>query len=251
MTPDWTPLRVELELWRAEGLRLPLWWRDDDASVPTEALDRLAGLSRATGLPVHLAIVPAWTGRALADAVAEAPFIPVVHGWAHVSHAAKEAKKAEYGPDRSPEEMAAEARNALARLAGLFGTRLAPMFVPPWNRIAPQLLPALPDAGYATLSTFTPRRSAEAAPGLAQVNTHLDPVDWRGTRSLVDADALIARTLALLEDRRAGRADATEPLGLLTHHLDHDAAIWDFTARWLDEMRRGPVDVWIHPAAGV
>jgi hypothetical protein len=45
MTTDWTPLRKELAIWRAEGLTLPLWWRDDDAVTATAALDRLVALS--------------------------------------------------------------------------------------------------------------------------------------------------------------------------------------------------------------
>ena len=51
----------------------------------------------------------------------------------------------------------------------------------------------------------------------------------------------VARQLA---DRRTGLADNGEPYGLLTHHLVHDAAIWDFTEKLLDHLRAGPVRLW-------
>ena len=68
------------------------------------------------------------------------------------------------------------------------------------------------------------------------MNTHLDPIDWRGTRGLVAPDQLVARTVDLLRDRRLARADNAEPFGYLTHHLVHDDAIWDFTASLISRL---------------
>jgi hypothetical protein len=45
--------------------------------------------------------------------------------------------------------------------------------------------------------------------------------------------------------RRTGGADVTEPTGLMTHHLAHDRAAWDFTARFLDETKAHPAGRWI------
>jgi hypothetical protein len=50
---------------------------------------------------------------------------------------------------------------------------------------------------------------------------------------------LIAGIVKLLEDRRLGRTDTTEPLGFLTHHLVHDDAIWGFTERCLSVLLEG------------
>lgn len=86
-----------------------------------------------------------------------------------------------------------------------------------------------------------------AAPGLSQINTHLDPIDWRGSRGLADPDMLISQTVALLRDRREGRADADEPFGVLTHHLVHDQRIWDFTEHLLSQLLDGPVRIWTAP----
>lgn len=248
MKPDWTLLDAELARWAAAGLTLPVWWRDDDAVAPSDALGRLAALSGQLRLPVHLAVIPAAAEPALAQVVAAHPqLIPVVHGWAHRNHAPEGAKKAEFGDHRPPDRMRAEARAGLQRLRDLFGAALRPMFVPPWNRVAPGLVPALPDLGFAMLSTFTPRKAAEAAPGLAQINTHLDPIDWRGSRSLADPATLIAQIAAQLADRRLGHTDRDEPYGILTHHLVHDAAIWDFTAALLGRLMAGPTRPWTAP----
>lgn len=245
MKPDWTPLDTELARWRAAGLILPLWWRDDDAVAPGAALDQLIALSRRHGLPVHLAVIPAGADPSLADLVATTPeLIPVVHGWAHQNHAPSGEKKAEFGDHRPLAALRADAERGLSRLRTLFGPQLRPVFVPPWNRIAPGLTTELAGLGFSALSTFTPRSAAEAAPGLAQINTHLDPIDWKGNRSLVDPDRLIARIAGQLADRREGRADPDEPYGLLTHHLVHDAAIWQFIDALVSRLMRGPVQPW-------
>lgn len=245
MTHDWTPLETELDRWQAQGRTLAVWWRDDDAVTRTPALDRLSRLAQALGLPVHLAVIPADADAALADRVANAAnLIALVHGWAHRNHAPATRKKAEFGADRPLEAMLDEAAAALARLSDLFGGQLAPVFVPPWNRIDPNVIRGLPGLGFAALSTFTPRTSPEAAPGLVTINTHLDPIDWKGGRGLIPADRLIAQVAAQLADRRTGRADNGEPYGILTHHLVHDDAIWTFTEDLLRRLLAGPGRAW-------
>ncbi|MEX0366492.1 MAG: polysaccharide deacetylase family protein [Ruegeria sp.] len=249
MTPDWTPLDRELTIWADEGLTLPLWWRDDDATAPTPELTRLSELSERLGLPVHLAVVPKPADEALAEYIAPRPhLIPVVHGWAHKNHAPKEEKKAEFRLHRPLDQVLADAEAGLARLRALFDGTLHPMFVPPWNRIAPETVSGLPALGFRVLSTATPRKTALAAPGMEQVNTHLDPIDWRGTRGLVDPNVLIGQMVTLLQDRRAGRTDNDEPLGLLTHHLVHDQDIWTFTEALVTRLMASPVRVWTAPA---
>lgn len=245
MTADWTPLDAELARWTRDRLVLPLWWRDDDAVAPTAALDRLAVLAEGLGLPVHLAVIPAPADAALARAVAAHPgLVPVVHGWAHLNHAPAGARKAEFGAHRPAAEMLDEAARGLSRLAGMFGARLVPMFVPPWNRIDPDLVPRLAGAGYGVLSTFTPRAASWAAPGLTRINTHLDPIAWKAGGGLAAPQALIAQLTRQLADRRAGRADNGEPYGILTHHRVHDAEIWAFVEALLARLAAGPARRW-------
>jgi len=248
MTPDWTPLDQELDRWQTVGLILPLWWRDDDAVAPSVALERLTTLAEARAIPVHLAVIPNAATQELADQLRGTDhLIPVVHGWAHLSHAAPGDKKCEFAAHRPLADMRAEAADGLARLISLFGSRLIRMFVPPWNRIAPQLVDELAGLGYCALSTFTPCNASMAAPGLAQINAHLDPIAWKDGRGLLAPDVLIAQVVRQLADRRTGQADNTEPYGILTHHLVHDDAIWDFTDALLTRLIAGPSRCWTMP----
>ncbi len=95
-------------------------------------------------------------------------------------------------------------------LERLFGARALAVLVPPWNRIAPALVPALPEIGFRGLSTFGPRARPEPVRGLRQVNTHVDLIDWRGGRGFVGAAPALNSLVQALgggpyNDRRAGR----------------------------------------------
>jgi hypothetical protein len=238
MRIDWTPLTAELSLWRAEQRLLPIWWRDDDAVEPTPALYRLTGLASTLGLPVHIAVIPKPAQPSLAEFCAgQDQVIPLVHGWQHLSHAPDGHKKAEFGHPRAT--ALGDAGRAIDRMKLLFSDLFLPIFVPPWNRLDTALLPELAPLGYTAVSTYLPRKSKWAAPGLAQINTHIDPIFWRGGRGLVPPDDLIAHIVQLLQNRRQGITDAAEPMGFLTHHLVHTQDIWDFTQSCLATLLDG------------
>ena len=61
---------------------------------------------------------------------------------------------------------------------------------------------------------------------------------------MIAPDSLIEHTVILLQKRRAGVHDNAEPLGLLTHHLIHDPAIWAFTEGFIETLLTGPVQLW-------
>ncbi|NRB21084.1 MAG: polysaccharide deacetylase [Rhodobacteraceae bacterium] len=246
-SPDWTALEQELQAWQDQGLTLPLWWRDDDAIEPTPHLDRLTSLSETLNLPVHLAVIPRDATPALASYIISASqLIPIVHGWAHQNHAPQGQKKAEFGAHRPVEQALADAGRGLDTLRDLLGDAVIPMFVPPWNRITDDITQGLTRLGYTSLSTFKPRSTAEAAPGLAQINSHLDPIHWKGSRSLVPPQQLLDQVTLQLNSRRHGSADSAEPYGILTHHLVHDTAIWDFTEALIRRLLAGPATPWTH-----
>jgi predicted glycosyltransferase len=233
--------RFHEALRRAEdaGVRLEVWWRDDDAVAATPALERLLGLARRHGLPLALAAIPARVQGSLAPRLGEAPGTAVlVHGLAHANHAPLGARKAEFGPHRPLDAMTAELADALRLAIATFGPLALPVLAPPWNRIAPALVPALPGLGYAGLSTFGPRPAERPAPGLLQINSHIDPIDWRGDRGLRDRERLEAEFAEAIAARIAGLTD--EPIGLLTHHGAHDEAIWSFCEHVLERLSRSP-----------
>ncbi|WP_298860792.1 polysaccharide deacetylase family protein [uncultured Sulfitobacter sp.] len=225
---DWSALTQEMSHWRSENLILPLWWRDDDAVAETPALVRLSELSTETGLPVHLAIIPDLIEDSLiAEVKQQAQLIPVIHGWRHESHAPIGSKNAEFGHMRA--DVPAELGQAFDRMKDSFGDRLVSIFVPPWNRIAPEVLPILEASGYRGLSTYGPRQAVQPIQNITQINTHIDPIFWRGHRGLSDPEELVIGITTTLRDRRMGLTDKEEPLGLLTHHLVHTEAVWAFT----------------------
>ena len=238
MLIDWTPLRHALAEIRQAGMTLPIWWRDDDATVPSAALDTLETLAVALNLPVHLAIIPAQAKPSLARHMTQSDhLLAMVHGWQHHNHAPSGQKKAEFGTARSG--ASDELHRGIDQMRALFGARLIPMFVPPWNRIDAAYLIPLARAGYRGLSTFTPRRTTHAADGLMQINTHIDPIDWRGTRDLKTPETLVAQTVDILAARAKGQTDASEPLGYLTHHLVHSADVWEFSRQFVSELLDG------------
>lgn len=239
---------AELARWRDDGLTLPIWWRDDDATTPTPALERLLALAGEFDAPLHLAVIPEPATTELADRLKAASGVFVLtHGWRHANHATPDQKKAEFGPHRAGDVMRDEIAAGRRRLDALFGDLALPVFTPPWNRVAPDLAGALPPLGFAAISTFTPRASKHAADGLLQVNTHLDPVAWKSGGGLLDPSRLDAQLARELTARRTGAADNREPYGLLTHHLVQDDATWAFTATVVETLLGSGVARWTSP----
>ncbi|MEP2533076.1 polysaccharide deacetylase family protein [Shimia sp.] len=245
MNIDWSALRSELAQWRRDRLALPFWWRDDDAIEPTAALEKLGALSCETGVTVHLAVIPKLASDLLAGQMGTA-FIPVMHGWTHRNTAPDGAKNAEFGIGRDPGEVKKELTAGIARMQDIFGDAFSRMFVPPWNRLDTDVLPILKSAGFSAVSTYAPRKDKAPVPGLEMINTHIDPIFWRGTRGLVPPETLVSQIVTLLRDRRLGLADNAEPLGYLTHHLVHDDDIWEFSRQFMTEMCEGPLTLFRH-----
>ncbi len=216
-----------------DGITLSIWWRDDDAISATPALDRLLALGDAFKIPIGLAVIPAHADHTLSDRLRSEPRIrPMVHGLTHANHEPEGRKRSEFGAGRPLADVVADARQALALHRDRFGAERPAWFVPPWNRISPDLAASLASLGYAGLSVF--RDAPLPTPGLQRLDTHIDPIDWHGSRSAIPWDQLASETVNAIEARRAvGLAEAA-PIGLLTHHLVHDEAIWTMAAKWLE-----------------
>ncbi len=224
---DWAALATKLKELRRNNIGLRIWWRDDDAIQMTNALEQLQALSQKLGVPAHLAVIPALVKEPL-------PGPLLVHGWAHENNAATGTKKTEL---TDHDGVRGKLEEALRRVMNL-SAEASPVLVPPWNRIDDTVVRHLHTIGYRGLSTFKPRR-AGTQHGLRVVNTHIDPIDWRGARSLIAEDELLAQVVGLLESCLQNPVTAAEPLGYLTHHLVHDQAIWAFSERLLATLLDG------------
>ena len=233
-------VRSELDRATGDGRSVAIWWRDDDATEATPALDRLLRLADRTGWPVAIAAIPTALRPSLGERIGGADLLHrvLVHGFAHTNHGPAGRKKTEFGPGRTPESARPELRQALERTLAAFGDAALPVFVPPWNRIHPELARRLPDFGYLGLSCFA--GDGAAPPELICADTHLDPVDWHGGRGLVSPEALAGQL------RRALAGDASR-IGLLTHHLAFDAELWAFTEALMAFLRRHPAVSLVSP----
>lgn len=220
---------LELELWRWRRLgRTPiLWWRDDDARTPTPELARLRELAERRRLPLTLAVIPDGDRSALAAAIAGWPRLSVAqHGVDHLNRRTGRAA-GEFPTAWRRLRMATAIQAGWRRMQVLPGP--IKVFVPPWNDIHPDLAGTLADCGFQGLSAWG---ALDPASEPARRDAHLDLLRWvggarfRGRRRF--ARALAAQLAAR---RRSGRFRA--PIGLLTHHLDHDEAAWRFLDRFL------------------
>jgi hypothetical protein len=232
---DWTPLRDALARCRDTKTPLPIWWRDDDAIEPTPALEQLSEISVKTGVPIHLATIPKTARDTLVPFIRErSHMVPCVHGWSHVNTAPASLKKSEFGVPRDTAER--DLKRALERIKQLFQNDCLALFVPPWNRMDTSFQSVLSNLDYNGFSTYGPRLESTTLP---QINTHIDPIFWRGHRGLVDPENLIAQAVEILDARCNGAQDATEPFGLLTHHLVHVPEVWEFSENFMTEMLNG------------
>jgi len=241
----WHALGEEATRWQESGRTAQLWWRDDDATDSEPALDRLLALHRATRVPLALAVVPAHATPALADRLAAEPGVDLLqHGYAHLNHAAPGEKKAELGPHRPAMVVLGELGTGWLALERLFGDRALSVMVPPWNRIAPALVPTLPEIGFSGLSTFGPRGRVRPVRGLLQVNTHADLIDWKNGGGFAGEAAVLGALVSALAHARTVTA---EPVGLLSHHLAMDGGAWDFLRSVLEKASTLP-GIRIRPA---
>ena len=234
---DWSLLDRALDRAGDQGSPVRFWWRDDDAVADTPQLDRLLRLARRYDAGIGLAVIPKTIEPSLAARLTdEDKVFALVHGLSHDNHAPVGDKKAEFGAHRPRDVMESEAGLALQVARERLGSKLLPVFVPPWNRISRDFVPSLPRLGFRGLSTFTDRKAAHPVPTLVQINTHVDPVDWHGTRSLAEPPLIVGNLASAIERRVAGHADRDEPIGFLTHHLVHDDVIWELCERLIAHL---------------
>ena len=232
----WRDLTDELDRWADADRTAGFWWRDDDAEAPSPALDRLLALQDCgpTGkIPLSLAVIPAPAGPGLAARLVHESQISVLqHGWAHANHAPWGERTIELGPHRPADAVLSELIDGRERLARLFGRHFLPVVVPPWNRIDAAVAAALPAHAYRGLSSDG-ARAKQHGNGFTVANVHIDIFRWQKPACFIGTDIALGQAVRHLAARRLGTVDPTEPTGLMTHHLQHDAGCWQFLERFL------------------
>ena len=100
----WRELHAALKERNHAGRPVQFWWRDDDASALSPALERALGLSKKYAIPLALAVIPQEATPQLFDALHERVTV-LQHGTDHRNRAAAGEKKTEY-PATEPAEAA-------------------------------------------------------------------------------------------------------------------------------------------------
>jgi len=244
----WLLLDAELAAWSSSGRMATFWWRDDDACAAGPKLDQLVDISSPCGL--LLAVIPTGLDASLETALTDAPHVHIAqHGYAHINHAPRGLGLGawELGLHRGLTNVMADINAGHTILKDQFGSKLLPVVVPPWNHIAAELLKPIATNGFYGVSAFGPRDHKSPEPGLTIVNAHCDPIRWKTGPQFRGVTKTIGQLLDHLQARRAGTVDADEPTGLLTHHIDLDAAGWNFCTQLASVINQHDAAQWCSP----
>jgi hypothetical protein len=219
---NWSEFEDELARRRDAGRPVQFWWRDDDAGAVLPPLKQLIELSKKKQVPLALAVVPEAAESELFRLLHDRVTV-LQHGTDHRNRAAPGEKKTEYPAAEPVEAALARVSDGFGTLRTLAGKRFLPVLAPPWNRVRKDLLRNLPAIGIRGLSGYGARASVEPAPGLRQVNTHVDIVAWRAGKGFIGEAEALSKAMQHLSGE--------EPVGWLTHHAVHDAQAWKFLER--------------------
>ncbi|WP_257098728.1 polysaccharide deacetylase family protein [Pseudovibrio flavus] len=219
-------LQEQLDWFGERNCTLSFWLRDDDAALVKPKLEQLCTLTAHHNIPLCLAVIPKQVGEELPAYLKAFPQVSVAqHGWQHINHQQKSIgeKAAEFGTRRDIPDALGELEKGRAKLEALFAETFLPFLVPPWNRIDSALAQQLPKVSITGISTFN--WTAARYPALLQVQSHIDIIKWKKQKRFIGWQAAQDR-FALQMARR--KASPFEPIGILTHHLDHDDGCWGF-----------------------
>lgn len=215
------------------------WLRDDDAVLPGASLERLLDLTESFAIPLTLAVIPALTGNALAQRLDATKHVSVaVHGWSHTNYANNNEKKQELGNHRPSSVVLAELQRGITTLQQMHSERFIPLLVPPWNRISDELVSHLSKLGYKGLSTFGNKAEGMSIADVKIVNTQVDIIDWKGNRGGRAVVELSSEIVTQLQENRS-------TIGILTHHLVHDEAAWQFLEQLFKVTSVHPAVRWL------
>jgi peptidoglycan/xylan/chitin deacetylase (PgdA/CDA1 family) len=162
-----------------------------------------------------------------------------VHGWSHENHAGPEEKKQEIGLHRPLADVTRQLKAGFDKLSKLYPKQFIPMLVPPWNRVAPEVVAGLPELGFRALSVFGPEQPA----ALPVLNTHVDIMDWKGTRGGREPEELFDELAKLLVHPERPRV-----IGILAHHLVHDDNAWQFLGQLFETTTSHSACGWVSPS---
>ncbi len=215
-------LSEELRKWKALGRVPKIWWRDDDAITHTENLEILFGMAEKFGVNLALSVIPERCNASLVRSIQNSSGICAwQHGWSHADHGGN----SEFGDSRAISESIRDALMGKSRMDEMFGEDgWNPVFVPPWSSISGEFKGVLPSLGFWGASTCS---KSISQPGVKEINVDIDILDWKNwptVRFVGVRSCLRSLTETMLLRRSKNLLDL--PIGLMTHHTQHDENTW-------------------------
>jgi hypothetical protein len=151
----------------------------------------------------------------------------IQHGIDHVNRA-KANERIRYEMPTEWDALEIAIRLDATRLQGMPNS--IPMFVPPWHAVHPCLETALRTTGFEGWSAYG--GDIQQSGELVRIDVHLEVLRWKADVRFRGEGRFMRRLTRLARERR--RTDRlTEPIGILTHHLEHDGASWVFLERFI------------------
>jgi hypothetical protein len=264
ISPPWEDAQRELDCWAMQGLRVAFWVRDDDAFRTSDQLARLHELAENHDITIGLAVIPAKLHPCLPRYIISKDgqrFHPMCHGWQHINHARAGRRPAEFGRERPISALLKDAQLAYRAFSNHFGGADV-VFVPPFGRISRALVRALPEIGFSGISGAAgwlerklshlsdwniriPTVGSLCRSDVPRLDVQIDPIDWRDRTA--HNPAMISQTLVrCLRARRNGLLASSLPIGLVTHHLDHDESVWRACDALVRLLRRHEAVKFLH-----
>lgn len=213
----------------------PIFFRADDIGAAGKAFDALCRIFRHHGIPLALAVVPAWLSEARQERLFNAA--PVEddlwswhqHGWRHVNWQ-KSGKKCEFGEDRAFDHQYNDILQGRQKMELIFGKYFTPIFTPPWNRFSSPTVKILRNLGFKGISTSAPLPQGVRIPvDLSNLSVRLD----LHTRNAQNPEDDLHN---LLEEFR-NLSNAREPTGIMLHHHRMTPFAFEFLDRMLYNLK--------------
>jgi hypothetical protein len=220
-----TPDTAKAEEWEefAECLRsrrrISFWWRDDDVGGDgwnilrrmehERRLEDMLALLARYGIPAVFAVVP-YKLRLYSSGqiklLKKYGAYAAMHGICHRNNAKPGCNASEFPSGCDVEAAVSKILKHKRELEEIFGDRMLPIFVPPWNTLCGELEARLRASGFSAVSKYN-RPACEHADD----NVDVDFIDWQ-KRDLRGERDILADLIALL------RNDDIRVIGLMNHH---------------------------------
>ena len=182
------------------------FFRDDDAGWDDARLLALLDVFGSTW--VDLAVIPRALDPGLARELAAREGVGLhQHGLAHANHEPV-GRKCEFGPARDAAQQRADIAEGRELLAALLGSRVDPIFTPPWNRCTRDTGRCVAELGFRALSRES-RADPLDGPGLFELPVC---VDW----VRLEPGEAAARMVSAIA--------SGGPVGVMLHHAVMDGA---------------------------